>query len=46
MDEELVEAFLQGVDNYFILTGLTNKNTKARFVSMLLIKSAAIWLHN
>ena len=34
------------MENYFALAGVVDKNFKVYYASMLLIKSAAIWLCN
>ena len=46
MDADLVEAWIFQVINYFALAGVVDENVKACYALMLLIKSAAIWLHN
>ena len=46
MDLEILDAWLFQVENYFALSKVTEENTKARFATMLLEKSAAIWLRN
>ena len=46
MDLEILDAWLFQVENYFELSKVTEENTKARFATMLLEKSAAIWLRN
>lgn len=34
------------MENYFALSGMVDENVKARFATMLLERSAAIWLRN
>ena len=46
MDHEILATFIWQVENYMALTGVTDAVQQARFVSMLLTKSAAIWLHH
>ena len=46
MDYEIIEAWLNNLENYLALTGLTDENQKARFASTLLAKSAAVWMRN
>ena len=43
---EIVEAWVFQVENYFHLCGVTEPNKQARFATLLLTKSAAIWLGN
>ena len=41
-----MEAWIFKAENYFTLAGVANENVKAHYTLILLIKSAAIWLHN
>ena len=46
MDLDVVESWIFSVENYFALSSIMDENVKARFATMLLQKSAAIWLRN
>ena len=46
MDHEILATFLWQVENYMALTGVTDAVRQACFASILLTKSAAIWLHH
>ena len=43
---EIVESWVFQVENYFHLCNVDDANKQARFATLLLTKSAAIWLHN
>ena len=42
---EKVEIWVYQIDNYFVLANVQNYNSKARYATLLLTKSFAIWLH-
>ena len=46
MDHEILATFIWQVENYMALAGVTDAVQQARFASMLLTKSAAIWLRH
>ena len=41
---ERVESWVYQIENYFVLANVQNENLKARYATLLLTKSAAIWL--
>ena len=41
---EKVESWVYQIENYFVLANVSNENLKARYATLLLTKSAAIWL--
>ena len=43
-DIEKLESWVYQIENYFVLANVQNKKSKARYTTLLLIKSAAIWL--
>ena len=43
-DMEKVESWVYQIENYFVLANVQNENFKARYATLLLTKSAAIWL--
>ena len=42
---EKVESWVDQIENYFVLANVYNQNLKARYATLLLTKTAAIWLH-
>ena len=42
---EKVESWVYQIENYFVLANVSDENLKARYATLLLTKSAAIWLH-
>ena len=46
MDHEVLATFVWQCENYFALTGLADAGAQARFASMLLTKSASVWLRH
>ena len=46
MDADYIEAWIFQVENYFALAGVVDKNVKANYTLILIIKSTVIWLHN
>ena len=42
---EKVESWVYQIENYFVLANVSNENLKARYATLLLTKSAAIWLY-
>ena len=43
-DMEIVESWVYQLENYFALTNVVDTNIQARYATLLLTKSAAIWL--
>ena len=41
---EKVESWVYQIENHFVLASVSDENLKARYATLLLTKSAAIWL--
>ena len=44
-DMEKVETWVYQIEYYFILANVKNENLKAKYATLFLTKSTAIWLH-